>query len=69
MFGLEPVNLFAFPLLTDEHQQSAKVLQKTLLNHCRSHGLDCVQKIYRGGMNKDSEALILWLLSHQGESD
>ena len=69
MFGLEPDKSFALPLYTDSHQQSAKVLQKALLKHYRSHGLDCAQKIYRGGMNKDSEALILWLLSHQGESD
>nr|WP_294893991.1 hypothetical protein [uncultured Pedobacter sp.] len=64
-----PVNLFALPFVNRRTSGIRRSGAENFIKHCRSHGLDGALRIYRGRMNKDSEVLILWLLSHQGESD
>ena len=62
MFGLEPGKSFRTSFVGRRTSAIRRSVAGTLLNHFRSHGLDCVQKIYRGEMNKDSEALIFLVL-------
>ena len=69
MFGLEPGKSFCTSFVDRWTSAIRRSGAETFIKHFRSHGLDGARKIYRGEMNKDSEALIIWLLSHQGESD